>query len=571
MLFYKRSKSLITFVLVAVLCFLHSSAKSQTNVHSFADDEFITDWLICGPFPSDEEENINTDFLLSDGGETKVVPEAGKNYSSNSVEGKVTWHFAKAEESGKLNFRELIEPNQKNVVYAATVINCDNAQPVIFKFGSNDRLKVWLNGKLIHFYSQVRAGGPDTDQIPAGLKKGKNLLLAKVDNDGGNWWLYARYKKLTRVDDDLFVWGPDVNEAAKRVSDNEIADLFNVMVFNASESELGPVSFGVEKAEGRTEKSLRIEQLAPGDFEWLNLESPVKEDFLGKDLHAKVYVQTPSAKKVFPLSAKRKNIQNGKTYLVQGFHVDPVWRDDQSGYQALSFSNLSQFLKAGQVDPLFGIYLHEIPYLKAYYGEYAKARPIIREMIQTGQIETGGSYNQPNETSISGEGIIRNILYGRLYHENVLKDYPRVYTPWDVFGHVIQLPQILAKSEFIGTTWERGNYRSPFVRVPDIPDVYYAMSPDGSVVMNRKVMYSTQEFTGTNFHDLDLRARNLMAEKMQEQQTQIPGIEYNFFLDALDEKPPTPWYIGRSNELATFVPEVTTRPDGAEQYFLQVQ
>lgn len=564
-------KSLLSFFLATGLFFVVKSTSSQSIIQPFSDDEFITSWLICGPFPSNSEENINTDFLLADGGETNVVPEVNRNYLSNSVDEKVTWQFAKAEESGKLNFRELIEPNQKNVVYAAAIIECEDTQPVIFKFGSNDRLKVWLNGKLIHFYSQIRAGGPDTDQIPARLKKGKNLLLTKVDNDGGNWWLYARYKKLSRVGDNLFVWGPDVNEAAKRVSDSEIADLFNIMVFNASDSVIGPVSFGVEKGNGRTEKSLQIEQLAPGDFEWLNLESSVTKDALAKDLQVKVFVQTPTAKKSFRLSSKRKNIQKGKTYLVQGFHVDPVWRDDQSGYQAISFSNVSQFLKAGQVDPKFGIFLHEIPYLKAYYAEHPKARPIIREMIRTGQIETGGSYNQPNETSISGEAFIRNILYGRLYHENVLKDYPRVYTPWDVFGHIIQLPQILSKSEFIGTTWERGNYRSPFVRVPEIPDLYYAMSPDGSVVMNRKVMYSTQEFTSTNFHDLNLRVRNVLAGKMQEQREHIPGIEYNFFIDALDEKPPNPWFIGRSDEFANFVPEVTTRPDGAEQYFLDVQ
>ena len=566
-----RMKSLLNFILVTGLCLVTPKAWSQSNVHPFTDDEFISDWLICGPFPSDENENISTDFFLSDGGEAKINPEAGSNYLSNSIpNGKVQWQYAKAEESGRLNFRELITPNQKNVVYAAAVIECEQAQPVMFKFGSNDRLKVWLNGKLIHFYSQVRAGGPDTDHIPAGLKKGKNLLLAKVDNDGGNWWLYARYKKLTQIDDNLFVWGPEVNEAAKRISDNEIADLFNVMIFNASETSFGPVTFSVGKGEGRDEKSLVVEDLEPGGFKRLNLESPVKENFLGKDLKAKVYIQTPSTKKTFSLSAKRKNIQNGKTYLVQGFHVDPVWRDSQSGYQALSFSNVSQFLEAGQVDPLFGIYLHEIPYLKPYYGEHPKERVLIREMIRTGQIETGGSYNQPNETTISGEGLIRNILYGRLFHENVLKDYPRVYTPWDVFGHIIQLPQILSKSEFVGTTWERGNYRSPFVRVPDIPDLYHAMAPDGTTILNRKIMYSTQEFTSSNFHDLDLKARDVMARKMKEQREQIPGIEYNFFLDALDEKPPTPWYIGRSKELSTFVPEVTTRPDGAEQYFLDV-
>ncbi len=556
----------------AGMCLFAVTSNAQSYSHAFADDVFISDWLICGPFPSNETENITTDFLLSDGGETVINPQPGKAYKSNSVPNdEVKWEYAKADKNGRLSFRELIEPNQKNVVYAAAIIECEQDQPVVFKFGSNDRLKVWLNGKLIHFYGQPRAGGPDTDQIPTGLKKGKNLLLTKVDNDGGNWWLYARYKKLERVDDNLFVWGPVVNEAAKRISQTEVADLFDMMVFNVSESKVGPFSFGVEKGPGRKEKTLDVETLAPGAFEWLNLESPIEEEFLGKTLKAKLFIKTDLAKRTFSIEAKRSNITDGKTFLVQGFHVDPVWRDSQSGYQAMSFSNLYQFLRAAQVDSNFGLYLHELAYLKSYYGEHPKERELIREMIKKGQIETGGSYNQPNETSISGEAFIRNILYGRLFHENVLHDSPKVYTPWDVFGHIIQLPQILAKSEFIGTTWERGNYRSPFVRVPGVPDVYHSMSPDGTTLLNRKVSYVYRGFSSSNFHDLDLNTRKHFKEQIEEQQNEIPGIKYNFILDALDEKAPTPWYIGRSEIFETFVPEVTTRPDGAEQYFKDIK
>lgn len=544
---------------------------AQSNTHKFNDNVFISDWMICGAFPSNASENINTDFLLSDGGESNINPEFGKSYASNSLpNSKAAWQYAKADASGKLDFRSYIEPNQRNVVYAASVVECENAQPVIFKFGSNDRLKVWVNGKLIHFYSQVRAGGPDTDQIAVGLKKGKNLILAKVDNDGGNWWLYARYKRLEPIDENIFILGPIVNEAAKKVSNNEIADLFNVMVFNVSDTPVNNVKFGVKKDEGRHEKSISTGKIKSGEFRWISIESSVFGEMKKQDLKAEVYIETPLKKQTFKISAERKNIQNGKMYMIQGFHVDPVWRDSQAGYQVLSFSNLQQHLRAAQVDPKFGLYLHEIPYLKPYYSEHPKDRAMIREMVQSGQIETGGSYNQPNETTISGEAFIRNILYGRLYHENVLKDNPKVYTPWDVFGHIIQLPQILAKSEFIGTTWERGNYRSPFIRVPDVPDLYWSMSPNGTKILNRKAEYGFHDLTSSNFHDLDLLARKVMAEKLQDQRQQIPGIESDFLLDALDEKAPTPWYVGRSEIFETFVPEVTTRPDGAEQYFKDV-
>lgn len=182
----KKSR-LLPSILTGLLILLQShSILGQQHSTPFTDDTFISDWLICGPFPSNVEENINTDFLNAEGGETGIYPEAGLSHPTSSIPGgSVQWQYAKTEDSGRLNFRSLLSPNQKNVVYAAALIECEEAQPVIFKFGSNDRLKVWVNGKLIHFYSQIRAGEPDTDQIPVGLKKGKNLVLAKVDNDGG--------------------------------------------------------------------------------------------------------------------------------------------------------------------------------------------------------------------------------------------------------------------------------------------------------------------------------------------------------------------------------------------------
>ena len=79
------------------------------------------------------------------------------------------------------------------MAYAFAVIKCDRDTYALLKTGSNDRLKVWLNGKLVNYCSQPRAGSPDEDFIPVSLKKGENLFLAKVDQIGGGWWLYARF------------------------------------------------------------------------------------------------------------------------------------------------------------------------------------------------------------------------------------------------------------------------------------------------------------------------------------------------------------------------------------------
>jgi hypothetical protein len=179
----------LSFIFVILLLF-SAVTRAQEHLAKFQNDVFITNWSVCGPFPNAKGKNVDTDFLANAGGEDHIVLKPGLSHPSESTpSGRVGWTTAKADNSGKLDLKKNISPNQKNVAYCASIIECDEITPAILKLGSNDRLKVWLNRKLVHIFSQPRAGAPDTDQLPVELQKGKNLLLAKVDNEGGNWWL----------------------------------------------------------------------------------------------------------------------------------------------------------------------------------------------------------------------------------------------------------------------------------------------------------------------------------------------------------------------------------------------
>lgn len=569
---YNSIKSTTKLYSIILLFFLGNILYAQKNATKFQNDVFISNWSVCGPFSNTNGKNIDTDFLINEGGENQLVLTPSLTHSSESVpSGIVGWMDATTDENGKLDIKKNLSPNQRNVAYCAAYIECDEITPAILKLGSNDRLKVWLNGKVVHIFSEPRAGGPDTDQLPVELQKGKNLLLAKVDNEGGNWWLYARFQQLESIDGEMFMTTPLISSIPKKTSDGTIADIFNIMLFNTSSEPSGPVSLKVKESKSRPELEVITPKMGSKEYQWITLESLVdinkSKEFLQMELQAK----TEKGSKTFKLKTERQNILDGSTYFIQGFHVDPVWRDSQSGYQTLSFSNMTQHLNAVVSDPSYGLFISEIPYLKPYYDSYPKKRALIRQLVKEGRIETGGSYNQPNETSISGEALIRNILYGRLFHENILGDYPRVYAPWDVFGHIIQLPQILTKSEFIGTTWERGNYRSPFVRVPDVPDLYRAMSPDGTTILNRKVRYGFSGPQTGQYHDVDLQTRKIFSEKLVEQQEQIPDIKYDIRINAMDEKAPTSWMVGKTSEFKTYIPEVSTQSDGAEQYIRGVK
>jgi HEAT repeat protein len=66
------------------------------------------------------------------------------------------------------------------VVYAKTRVYVPSAQAVTFAIGSDDGIKLWVNGELVHANNAVRGLTPGQDQARARLREGWNLLLAKV-------------------------------------------------------------------------------------------------------------------------------------------------------------------------------------------------------------------------------------------------------------------------------------------------------------------------------------------------------------------------------------------------------
>ncbi len=147
--------------------------------------------------------------------------------------------------------------------------------------------------------------------------------------------------------------------------------------------------------------------------------------------------------------------QPGTIFYLEGFHVDPVYLQDQRGYSRITLSNTNQYVQSLRADPKYGVFLSEIDYLKPYLDTRPEDRDFLREAVRQGRVGTGGAYNQFNELTIGGESIIRNILYGQAMHEAMLGRRAASLSLWDVFGHAPQISQIAAKSGFNGIAWSK--------------------------------------------------------------------------------------------------------------------
>ena len=66
------------------------------------------------------------------------------------------------------------------VAYAKTRVYVPTAQTVVFAIGSDDGIKLWVNGALVHANNAVRGLTPDQDRATGQLREGWNDLLAKI-------------------------------------------------------------------------------------------------------------------------------------------------------------------------------------------------------------------------------------------------------------------------------------------------------------------------------------------------------------------------------------------------------
>ncbi len=319
--------------IISVLLFflLFSAAATVVNAQTlFQSNVFIKDWLVCGPFPSETGQGIDVDYLQDEGGEVYIKPSIKTSHRSASVSsGKVRWQAAKADDNGKLDFKEILQPNQRNVAYAYAVIVSKDKKAALLKTGSNDRLKVWLNGKLIHYFSEPRSAGPDEDYIPVVLKKGENRLLCKVDNIGGGWWLYARFEELIAVNADIYVTKPFVSSYAKDTSGGKtVTDVFSVLALNSSDKPLGTLHFEAFNRNNNTRNSALYPQIEPDRIQWLIVKTTDKASEKGNIINTDLTISINKTYKAFKIAKKRDALpaySDLKVYIVPHSHADLSW------------------------------------------------------------------------------------------------------------------------------------------------------------------------------------------------------------------------------------------------------
>ncbi len=141
---------------------------------------------VTGPF-----DDRNAGFKTVHPPETGAVDVAGRFEI-----GKRTVRWEKLKPIRMFNFHLKYGNTDGSSCYAYLRLISPRRQQVLLTPGSDDGLKVWVNGRVVHENDIARGGLPLQDVVFAELQPGSNEVLFRVRNVVGEHCLYLHYRSL---------------------------------------------------------------------------------------------------------------------------------------------------------------------------------------------------------------------------------------------------------------------------------------------------------------------------------------------------------------------------------------
>jgi len=96
--------------------------------------------------------------------------------------------------TGLVDLRAVMPPatHEDTAAYAVRTIRCDSPRRLTLRTGSDDAIRVWLNGKVVLAELALRPAQVDQDEAQIDLTAGENVLVVECCQAGGGWGFYLR-------------------------------------------------------------------------------------------------------------------------------------------------------------------------------------------------------------------------------------------------------------------------------------------------------------------------------------------------------------------------------------------
>lgn len=141
------------------------------------EDDLLS-WRVLGPFVRPfGESGVSTGW---------VAPDVDEDIFA-SGEHKTGWRETIANKKGYVNLGRAIGNHDNAVAYAYTELESVHARETILKCGSDDGIKIWINGVVVHDNDALRGYTEKEDQASIRLEEGVNRILVKITNAVHGW------------------------------------------------------------------------------------------------------------------------------------------------------------------------------------------------------------------------------------------------------------------------------------------------------------------------------------------------------------------------------------------------
>jgi hypothetical protein len=190
------TRSLLALLLVPAVAlaqadgkYVKKATKADTAVATLASFGLPTlqgTWYSAGPFDNTDGGGFDAGYPPEKGVDLKA------EYTGKGAE-KVTWKEWKGFRLGRVLDLMPLCPTapRQAVVYLYHEFDAAAAVKLPVALGSDDTLSVFFNGKRIYHEAHQRPAAPDQDFVDLDVKKGKNQLLIKICQGGGEWAAYV--------------------------------------------------------------------------------------------------------------------------------------------------------------------------------------------------------------------------------------------------------------------------------------------------------------------------------------------------------------------------------------------
>lgn len=164
---------------------------ASASYSSLPDNDCMKNWLVLGPVIIKGEEsdpNIYKQVETFEKDElNKVLVYPQKEPPAIKIDNSIYRWQAIQYKNGIIDFNRQFGHQFYAIAYALAEIKMNAPAKVLMSVGSDDGIKIFLNGSLVYKNWIEKGTTPEDDVVVLNLKKGSNQILVKIQNTGNEW------------------------------------------------------------------------------------------------------------------------------------------------------------------------------------------------------------------------------------------------------------------------------------------------------------------------------------------------------------------------------------------------